>query len=492
MGTGVFSRGDWPPRSRIRGLAPIGVGTGWVEAASGLLVRTAAANHHTVRPLLERVLADAAGDASRPGESPEEIAALGRDLVRQPGASVNGGWGTAHAVVRILGAATLQPDLAQTTVIAWGDYLQKRGLLHEHRAVCSACLYDWTVDGRELYEPLRWQFQALEACAVHEVRLRTACATPGCGRVRGVVAGWASISRCVGCRRPFAQSVDDVREAEEPLSERDLDWARFVDAELSDILARPAGPDEPAGAPFADILAVALETVTGGHQKAFADRIGMTEASVSYWKDGRRTPTLTAMLRVCRVAGFRLRDVLLGDLAAIRASVPPAEPPYVSPSIEVHRTLDPDDMASILAAAMIAEPPPTLASIYADARIDRTHLRRRFPRQCAAIRERHRVWLMNERDVVRADRIKQIVDAVAALTDLGIYPSRNQVAKLVPGRWLRRPEFARAWREAVIAHGWGDPSRLQRIKGSATPTPCRVARETGQVRVSNRGEPAGS
>ena len=475
MRTDTFSRADWPPRARIRGVPPIGVGTGWVEAASGLLVRTAAENRVSVRRLLERVLAEAVGDPSRLGESAEDVAALGRDLSRSPAASVNGGWGTARAVVRILGAATLQPDLEQTTTIPWSERLQRRGLLHEYRVFCPACLHDWSASGQEPFEPLRWQFQALEACVTHEVRLRRSCATPGCGRVRGVVAGWASITRCVGCRRLFACHVDKVKAEEEPLAAQDLDWARFVDAELSDILARPPQPNEADGAPFAAVLAVAIESVTGGRQRAFADRIGMTEASVSYWKDGRRTPTLTATLRVCRAAGFRLRDVLLGDLGAICGSEPPAEAPYVAPSLETHRTLDPLDMERLLTDALVADPPPSLASIYADARVAGTHIRRRFPARCAAIRDRRRDWVRQQCDVLRADRIRQIVEAVAALTELGIYPSRNHMTEMVNGSWLRRSEFATAWRDAVIAHGWGNPSQLRRIRGSVTPTPVRLA-----------------
>ena len=487
MKTDRFSRADWPPRAKIRGVPPIGVGTGWVEAASGILVRTAAENRVSVRRLLERVLAEAVGDPNRLGESAEDIAALGRDLSRRPAASVNGGWGTARSLVRILGAATLQADLEQTTTIPWSERLQRRGLLHEYRAFCPACLHDWMVSGQEPFEPLRWQFQALEICATHEVRLRRSCATPGCGRVRGVVAGWASITRCVGCRRAFGRHVDKVKAEDEPLAAQDLDWARFVDAELSDILARPPQPNEADGAPFADVLAVALETVTAGAQKAFADRIGMTEASVSYWKDGRRTPTLMATLRVCRAAGFRLRDLLLGDLSAIRASELPAEAPYVAPSLETHRTLDSLDMERLLAEAIVADPPPSLASIYSDARVDGSHVRRRFPARCAAIRERRREWVRQERDAVRAIRIRAITGAVSALTDLDIYPSRNQMKEIVNGSWLRRPEFETAWKEAVIAHGWGDPSHLRRIKGSVTAMPLRLVHSSDSAVDSTIG-----
>lgn len=472
--TGAFTRADWPPRAAVPGAPPIGVGTGWVESASGLLVRTAALNQLAVRRFVERVLAAVVGDATRPGESVAEVAALGRDLVRRPAAAVNGGWGTARAWVRILGAATLQPDLERTTTIPWGDCLQARGLLRDHRAYCPGCLHDWTIEGEGLYEPLRWQFQALEACAVHGIRLRTACATPGCGRVRGVVAGWASIERCVGCRRPFARAPDEVRATEGPLTADELDWARFVDAQVADILAEPPAPDAPAGAPFADLLAVALETVAAGSQRAFAERIGMTEASVSYWKAGWRTPTFAAILRVSRAAGFRLRDVLLGDLEAVRSSAAPAGVPYVSPSRETHRLLDPGEMEQLLRAALVADPPPTLASLYADARVDGAYIRRRFARACAEIRERHKAWACERRRAVRADRVRQIQEAVAALTELGIYPSRNQSRVLIPGVWLRRPEFETAWKAAVMDHGWGDPSELRRLKGSPTLLPTRT------------------
>lgn len=132
------------------------------------------------------------------------------------------------------------------------------------------------------------------------------------------------------------------------------------------------------------------------------------------------------------------------------------------------------DMERLLTDAIVADPPPSLASIYADARVDGTHIRRRFPARCAAIRDRRRDWVRQQRDAVRADRIRQIVEAVAALTELGIYPSRNHMKEMVNGSWLRRSEFETAWRDAVIAHGWGDPSQLRRIRGSVTATPLRL------------------
>jgi hypothetical protein len=83
-------------------------------------------------------------------------------------------------------------------------------------------------------------------------------------------------------------------------------------------------------------------------------------------------------------------------------------------------------------------------------------------------------WDREQRAAVRADRIRQIREAVEALTELDLYPSRNQLRKMLPAPWFRQPEFAGAWRAAVIANGWGDPSELCRVKGSPTPAARRA------------------
>lgn len=468
----------WPERARVRGVAPIGIGTGWVEAASGLMVRTAAANRLAVRPFVERVLAEAVGDDGCPGATTRDLVSFGQALVKRPAAAINGSGTTAREWTRILGRATLQPDLHRTTLLPWGDRFSARGLLRDHRAFCPVCLFEWARGGSPLgdvpvWEPLRWQIKALRWCVRHGLRLREDCPTPWCGRKRAVVAGWASTERCVGCRLPFARSLDEIRMSEPPADTLDLDYAAFVDAELSEILARPPDATVRDASPFSDILAVALESVSGGAQRVFAERIGMTEATVSYWKDGHRAPTLDAILRVCRAAGFRLRDVLLGDLEAVRTSEVPSAVPYVAPSTETHHVLDGVEMERILEEALVTEPPPTLASIYADSRVNPTHIRRRFPVLCAAVRERRRAWEQSQRSAQHAERSERIRSTVETLTTMNVYPSKNQVRKVVSANWLRRPELSQVWREAVIANGWDDPALLERRQGSPIRLPAR-------------------
>lgn len=468
-----FERTDWPERAKVRATAPIGLGTPGVESLSGYALRTAIESRLSLRRFLERVIAEAVGD-SRPGLSIDQIAALSRSVMGNRGAAINGAWKLARSWTMILEEATLQTRLEELTVTGWSDRLSTRELLRDDRAFCPACLWDWTEANRPRYEPLRWQFQALTVCVVHDLRLREACATPDCGRTRGVASGWASIDRCVGCRRPFAQEEAEARLADGPVDPEELDWNRFVDQQLGELVATPPAQGEMGPYRFPEILAIAIESV-GGIQRTFAERIGMTEAVVSYWKDDRRRPSMIALLRVCRVAGFRLRDVLLGNVTALQAAPAPVQPLYVAPSVEHHRVLDQDQMKRILDEALVAEPPPTLAALWRDPRLVHRNVRRRFPQLCAAIRERRADYDLAGRQARLATRATELVADIRKLHDYGIYPSRNQLCKRSPMAFrLIDRDLNDIWRNELIRLGWGDPSRLRRQKGDPTPAPLRT------------------
>lgn len=60
-------------------------------------------------------------------------------------------------------------------------------------------------------------------------------------------------------------------------------------------------------------------------------------------------------------------------------------------------------------------------------------------------------------------RVGILLDAIATLHRSGIYPSRNQLQKLLP----REIHFLHDY----IAAAWGNPSGLRRVKGRPIPEP---------------------
>ncbi len=471
----------WPARAAVRGPAPLGGGAPGVGGRCGGGARTALQNQLSPRRLFERVVAAVVGDADGPGPSTADLAALSRAVLGRPTAAVNGGWGLARVWSELLESATRQRRLDELTTMAWADRLSTRDLLRDLRAFCPVCLEDWRRAGRPAYEPLRWQFQALGLCVTHGVRLRTTCPTPGCGRERGVTAGWASIERCLGCRLPLARPVGELGESETSITPEELDWARFVDAELGDILAHPPAAGELGRYRFPDVLALAVESVAAGSQRAFAARIGMTEATVSYWKDDCRRPSLLGLLRVCRAAGFRLRDVLLGDLAALEATPAPLDAPTVPPAERGPAHIDHGRVRRELELARTAEPPASLAAVLRRIEVDRSHVRRRYPALCARIRDRYADHVAAQVEARRAERRRLLLEAIHGLDGRDVYPSRNQLYKVLPvGFMLLEPDLSSLWRETLIDLGWPDPSSLRRIKGVERPEPVRRVRAKTQ------------
>lgn len=471
-----FTPEQRPPRSALRSAEPIGLGTAWVESLSGYLARVARAHSLSPRALLERVVPAAHPDLGEVGSNREDLALLARRLLERPSASINGAWGTAQIVTQLLARLTMRTDLAALSLLPWGGFLIPRQLLRTERAYCPVCLDEWHRAGQPLYEPLRWQLQALEVCVRHRVTLRTGCPNPGCRNRRSVLTGWARAGSCGLCGAPLWLGADEAIARDRPIGPDVLDWQTFVDAEVGSMLADPPVAGESRDPDYPAVLQLAIERARSLSQRAFAQQIGMTESSVSYWKDAARQPSLIALLRVCRAGGFRLRDALVGDIEVLRSSEPPNATPFILHSTETHRVLDSSEMERVLREALTAYPPPTMASVYADLRVDQRHLRRRQPVLCKAVRERRAAYDAERAASRRAERARVLVEAIHLLHRQGIYPSRNQLHQVLPHHVRLQEERLRLrWRRELALLGYCDPSAIRRVLGRPARTPLPTA-----------------
>lgn len=452
----------WPRRARVAFQAPIGIGTPWVESLSGLVMRSAWALELPVGRLLTRVAAEAVDLPIAGAAHADEVARYLGSVLKGGTAAVNADTGSARVMAQVLGNVSLQPRLAELTLTAWDHRVGGSGVLSGERRSCPACLWEWRQDGRPVYEPLLWQFHALGACVRHRVRLRSACPDPACGRVRKTLAGWGGVGVCVGCAGSIARPPGSLVD-EEPLTEAEVDWAAFVERELGAVLASPPGPGPTDGRSFPSVLRLAIDRVADGSQARFARAIAMTEATVSYWLDDHRLPSLEGCLRVSRATGFPLRAMIVGDLDALRATEPPTSLPAVPDARRGHPAKDRGDVARILAAAMVADPPPTLRSLGQEHGLDSSWLRREYPQERRAIRERWERYKTACKTERRAGRDECIREAVRSLTRDGIYPSRNQTMQR-SGLDIF-PADVPAWHSEVVRQGWPAPEELGLRKG---------------------------
>lgn len=164
-----------PPRSRLYGLTPIGIGTGRVEALTSYVARLAAA--HLVKPswLLRDVAVYVAAKDAR---------------------VLNGACATTAAVVKAIEDATSVVPLAGLTLLPFGEVLSSMNSLATTQRWCPHCLCEWRQVGIPAHWPLLWCLTTFRRCEKHLCQLADRCPNRDCG---STVDLFAPPGRCRWC-----------------------------------------------------------------------------------------------------------------------------------------------------------------------------------------------------------------------------------------------------------------------------------------------------
>jgi len=437
-----------PARSLVPAIAPIGLGTPLCEDIASYVSRLAWEQGRAPVRLVKDVLAPALATLGGAPDPEGWIAEFER-VVRHPTASIVGHAAAAATWADAIEAATGLPGARSMTLLAWANVIPRKGGLRSERAWCSICLEEARLAGSPIYAPLLWQFSEVTMCPRHEVRLSTHC--PDCGRSAGVLTAWARVGICpcgVWLGRP-APGEDEVVGGDE------LDWQRFVTSEIGSLIAAtPRLPEPPTAGGTAGAVRACWKR-TGLSLTALSKALGMSLATVSLWKDGRRQPSLPGALRLCRVAGVDIVSFLRGDLETIAAAPISTEIPYVRPSDETHRQIDWESVRLELEASLTALEPSSLASVLRHVDVDNRQAKREFPQLCSAIASRFRAASTERAANTRAAEVQLVRDVIAVLHREGVYASRHQVQKRLPRSVsLRQPYLHQIWAEEAR-----DPSR---------------------------------
>ena len=215
-----------------------------------------------------------------------------------------------------------------------------------------------------------------------------------------------------------------------PTSATDIDdeefaWATFAERELGELVACNGGLRSaiPAGAPLASIHA-AIEAA--GSMSELGRMVGYSVSDVSLWSSGRRRPALDAILRLCRVSGFRLVPFVSGDEGKLQSA---SDPPSKSVARRAaHRWIDWPKVAVMMRAAALLDAPPSVAEFAAGLGLDRNQIRSRIPEAFFELRDGY-ARATDLRVTLEAARREQVLDdVIRALVSEGTYPSRYRVA----------------------------------------------------------------
>ncbi len=452
-----LQRSAIPSRSRLYSLEPIGIGTPETESLTSYVSRLAEAHSVRVRELVVHELLPFLGRTHlADARNANLLTAFWRNETR----ALNGTRTLARNLVQALETLTGRRDLRFLTLLTWSAVLPRLQRQKRTRAWCPGCFEEWRQSGHMAYDPLVWTLAPVTFCAQHRQPLRVVCPFPDCQRPSPWLSSRSRPGCCARCGRWLGNSGTQGPSEGETLAQHEKVraqlWTFQAIGEL--IASAPSLPAPPDREHFGHGLQRSLHSVTGT-RRGWARQLGLSEATVLGWRQGRTIPSLWCLLLVSSRLGIsplRLVCDEVGDIgrSAEDSAVPDARPDRPR---HVRTTIDPEAVRKALEAILAGDevPPPSLREVAE--RIGQTYanLRHHLPELSRLISARYRSYQEAQGAGTRSRVRDEIRQAANQLHRQGHYPSNNRIADLISNPsalWSRTGQSAR--NEVLRELGW--------------------------------------
>lgn len=436
-----------PPRSRLFGLPPIGLGTSHVEGLVSYLVRLARAHSVNPRSLIRiefRAIESKIGQLS-----------YATFFARYAGTA--NGLGRyaeifARCVERLAGLGIAR---AMTLLTLKGLFpANSAGLLADRPKWCPLCLKEMLQASQDAYRPLAWSFELYTVCDRHERPLEDTCGH--CGRSQPCIPCYPDLGRCAHCHAQLAPRVDASKKGVLLPSSNKLErWSSRAIADLVEHLQSSA--ESVSRQRVIAFVNAAVNHQTNGNRAALCKRIGLPRWILTKWLSGKAKPSLPQFLSVCYGLGAMPSEIfrvgpeghpLLLDypLRKVPARLfDRAERPL--PDATKRRQL-----ASEL-DNMLSDPGTTLpmARIAEALLLGKSCLKYWFPVQYKALRDKHATARRRKTEERLLHDRQQVVAIVREMLERNEYPARRKVndALRKRGASLIRHELRETYRKTM-------------------------------------------
>jgi len=268
-------------RSRLYSLAPIEIGTAFVESLSGYVERLAEAHAVSAGSLIGREL------FGRPaGANPINVGLLSY--------AINGVGGSAKRWVQALENVTSRPDLRYLTLLPFERLFPQPFLFRPVRAWCPPCYQMMATQGGPVYEPLSWCLKLVDVCPRHHRFLADKC--PHCLRsLRPLTAA----TRPGACSRRGLWLGSTINQAALPASDAaPTEYQLWLAESIGELLASaPQINPERLRDRAREALAAYANAFTEGNRTAVADIAGCGRGVFYSWFKGDQVPRIDTLVR---------------------------------------------------------------------------------------------------------------------------------------------------------------------------------------------------
>lgn len=372
-------RPEFPPRTRLFRLEPIGTGTAEVESLTSYIARLAA--EHCVSPrrlLFNEVLMPAGKHTVYFSNSPNFTASQINSIQR-----------IADTVVTAFERLTMRHDLRHMTLLNWGAVLSPNQLLRSARAWCALCYEEKLSEGKVIYDPLIWAFEIITVCPKHQGYLCHSCPRCGCRRLpflfRSYIPGycsacheWLGTSSKTGARPSNSKDVKPTELARQ---------VQLIDI-VGELLSRSPGIQSvPMPQNFIANLGDFIVKEANHNINLFADIVGIWSGAVRRLLGWQTRLRLEVLCQLCSRLNVSPLDLLLDKgkdtVFRKRHFLLQREVPLPDEAIPLREVKDK------LYLALKEDPPPSPEAVACRMGYYPAKLKRHHPELCSEIAKRY-------------------------------------------------------------------------------------------------------
>lgn len=212
--------------------------------------------------------------------------------------------------VEVLQALTLRKDLMQCTLYPWHHVIPSRRLISPIKKWCPICYEDALDKGSEIYEPLIWSLQCVNACPIHGNKLITRC--PYCKKEIRILDRYSKPGFCSRCKKWLGnKTLTDNASIDE----------MAIAKQVASILAFSTKAHHANKKYIVDFLYRCSSHFSGGMAE-FARTIEIPKTTIWDWCKGKNLPPLPQLLLICINLNVDILSVLFGKDADMQIQIP--------------------------------------------------------------------------------------------------------------------------------------------------------------------------
>lgn len=306
-----------PSRSRLYHMMPVGIGTAYVESATGYSSRLAAAHSVTLAVLFGYEIAPLLNkNYLRNSEARSNKNAVLANSFRTLAPAVDGFGVIAEAYIDALHKLTMRDDLRYLTMLPWRGALSYRHLIRPKRAWCPACYEEWDCSSNPIYEPLIWSLAVVTICDRHRRRLRSRCHR--CKRELQHLASRARPGYCHACKAWLGYSGSAFFVQEKLSDGEELEWQSWACNQVNELLkSAPTVSSLYQSSTLANSISRSIRSSTFKNELAFARKSGIPQSTVNDLCRGNSVPQLSTLLKIAFFAEVSVTDLVRGRIRDI-------------------------------------------------------------------------------------------------------------------------------------------------------------------------------